>query len=157
MNKFNKFKKIVICLQILTTLWIGKTTTSLSYWMYIGAVMLDRNTHSWAISIWSQLFDVDIAIAKFKRYKSPSSCQFRAKLIQTREKILRSEIHKVINSVQNKEELRDQWKESIIATIYKMDDKSDCDKLWKIIAINFIHNFIPYFSLKVKSAHRWSY
>jgi hypothetical protein len=37
-----------------------------------------------------------------------------------------SEIHKLINSICNQEELPDQWKESIIAPIYKKDDKTDC-------------------------------
>jgi hypothetical protein len=61
-----------------------------------------------------------------KRYKSPGSNQISAKLIQEGGEILCSEIHKVINSMWNKEELPEQWKESIIAPIYKMGDKSDC-------------------------------
>jgi hypothetical protein len=36
---------------------------------------------------------------------------------------LRSEIHKLINSFWNKEELPDQWKESIIVPVDKKDDK----------------------------------
>jgi hypothetical protein len=36
------------------------------------------------------------------------------------------EIHKLINSVWNKEELPDQWKESSIVTIYKTGDKTGC-------------------------------
>jgi len=35
-------------------------------------------------------------------------------------------IHKLINSVQNKEELPQQWKESIIVPIFKKGDKTDC-------------------------------
>jgi hypothetical protein len=49
-----------------------------------------------------------------RKYKSPSSDQILAELIQAGGKILLSEIHKLINSVWNKEELPDQWKESII-------------------------------------------
>jgi hypothetical protein len=48
-------------------------------------------------------------------------------LIQAEDKILLSVIHKHINSVWNKEELPDQWKESIITPIYKKDDKTDCN------------------------------
>jgi hypothetical protein len=46
--------------------------------------------------------------------------------MQARGVTLKSEIHKLINSIRNKEELPDQWKESIIVLIYKKDDKTDC-------------------------------
>jgi hypothetical protein len=36
-----------------------------------------------------------------------------------------SEIHKLINSIGNKEKLPGHWKESIIVGIHKMDDKTD--------------------------------
>jgi hypothetical protein len=36
-------------------------------------------------------------------------------------------IHKLIISVSNKEELRDQWKESIIVPIHRTGDKTDCN------------------------------
>jgi hypothetical protein len=48
-----------------------------------------------------------------------------SELIQAGSETLQSEIHKPINSVWNKEELPDQWKESIIAPIYKKGDKND--------------------------------
>jgi hypothetical protein len=38
---------------------------------------------------------------------------------------LLSQMHKLINSVRNKEELPDQWKESIIVPVYKKGDKTD--------------------------------
>jgi hypothetical protein len=37
-----------------------------------------------------------------------------------------SEIHKLINSIWNKEELPEQWKETIIVPIYKRRVKTDC-------------------------------
>jgi hypothetical protein len=40
---------------------------------------------------------------------------------------LLSEIHKLINSIWNKEELLDQWKESIIVPTHKKGDKTDCN------------------------------
>jgi hypothetical protein len=46
-----------------------------------------------------------------------------AELIQAGSKTVQSEIHKLIDSVRNKEELPNQWKESIIAPIYKKGDK----------------------------------
>jgi hypothetical protein len=57
-------------------------------------------------------FEVEIAIAKLKKYKSPGSDQSLAELIQAGGETLWSEIHKLINSIWNKEELSAQWKES---------------------------------------------
>jgi hypothetical protein len=70
---------------------------------------------------------VEIAIAKLKKYKSPGSDQILAELIQARGEILLSAIHKLINSVWNKEELPHQWKETIIVPIHKKGDKTDCN------------------------------
>jgi hypothetical protein len=67
---------------------------------------------------------VEIAIAKLKKYKSPASDQIPVELIQAGGEILLSEIHKLVNSVWNKEELSDQWGESIIVTIHKKSDKT---------------------------------
>jgi hypothetical protein len=60
-----------------------------------------------------------------KKYKSPGSDQIPAELIHAGGEILLSAIHKLINSVWNKEELPDQWNESIIVPIHKKDDKTD--------------------------------
>jgi hypothetical protein len=70
-------------------------------------------------------FEVEIAIAKLKMYKSPGSDQILAELIQTGAETLWSEIHK-LSSIQNKEELPHQWKEFLIAPIYKKGYKTDC-------------------------------
>jgi hypothetical protein len=48
--------------------------------------------------------EVEIAIAKLKKYKSPGSDQFPAELIHAGVEILLSEIHKLINPISNKEE-----------------------------------------------------
>jgi hypothetical protein len=71
--------------------------------------------------------EVDIAIAKLKKYKSPGSDQIPAELIQAGGDILLSAIHKLINSVWSKEELPDQWKEPIIVPIHGKGDKTDCN------------------------------
>jgi hypothetical protein len=42
--------------------------------------------------------------------------------------ILLSEIHELDNSLWNKEELPDQWKESIIVPVNKRGDKTHCSK-----------------------------
>jgi hypothetical protein len=69
--------------------------------------------------------EVEIAIAKLKKYKSIGSDQILAELIQAGGEILLSAIHKPINSVWNKEELPDQWKESIIVPVHNKGDKTD--------------------------------
>jgi hypothetical protein len=58
--------------------------------------------------------EIAIAIAMLKKYKSPGSDQIPAQLIQAGGEVLLSAIHKLINSVWNKEELPDQWKEAEI-------------------------------------------
>jgi hypothetical protein len=71
--------------------------------------------------------EVEIAITKLKKYKSPGSYQISAELIRAGGETLRSEIHKLGNSIWSTEELPDQWKESIIVPVYKKDDKADCN------------------------------
>jgi hypothetical protein len=63
--------------------------------------------------------EVEIAIAKLKKYKSPGNDQIPAELIQAGSKILLSAIHIFSNSVWNKEELPDRWHESIIVPVHK--------------------------------------
>jgi hypothetical protein len=63
--------------------------------------------------------EVEIAIAKLKRYKSPGSDQIPAELIQAGGEILRSKIHKLISYIWNREKLPDQWKASIIVPVQK--------------------------------------
>jgi hypothetical protein len=60
--------------------------------------------------------EVEIAIAKLNRYKSPSSDQILAELTQAGGEILHSNIHELINSIRNTVKLLDQWKESYYCT-----------------------------------------
>jgi hypothetical protein len=71
--------------------------------------------------------EVEIAIAKLKKYKSTDSVQIPAELIQAGGEMLLSAIHKLINSTWNKEELPDQWKDSIIVLVHKKGNKTDCN------------------------------
>jgi hypothetical protein len=68
--------------------------------------------------------EVETAVAKLKKYNSPGNDKIPAELIQAGSKSLLSEIHKHINSVRNKEELPDQWKESIIVPVHNKGDKT---------------------------------
>jgi hypothetical protein len=53
--------------------------------------------------------EVEIGIAKLKRYKLPGSDQIPAELIRAGGQTLRSEIHKLINSLWNEDELPKLW------------------------------------------------
>ena len=54
-------------------------------------------------------FEVEMAFEKLKGHRSPGIDHIPAKLINNC-----SEIHKLINSIWNKEELPEEWKDSII-------------------------------------------
>jgi hypothetical protein len=69
--------------------------------------------------------EVEVAIRKLKRYKSPGADQIPAELIQAGGVTLHSEIHKLIELIWNKEELPHQWKESVVP-INKKSDKAEC-------------------------------
>jgi hypothetical protein len=69
--------------------------------------------------------EAEVTIGKLKRYISPRVDQIPAELIQAGGEILRSEIHKLIKLIWNKEELPHQWKESIVVPIHKNGD-TDC-------------------------------
>jgi hypothetical protein len=58
-------------------------------------------------------FEVEMAIEKLKRHKSPGIDQIPAELIKAGGRIIQSEIHKLIISIWNKEELSMEWKESV--------------------------------------------
>jgi hypothetical protein len=68
--------------------------------------------------------------------------QIPAKLIQAGDEILRSEFHKLINSIWNKEDLPDQWKESIIVPIYKKGDKIDCNEYRGILPLSISYKIL---------------
>jgi hypothetical protein len=68
-------------------------------------------------------FEVELAIEKLNSHKSPSIDQIPAEAIKTEGRTTHGEIHKLIISIWNKEELPEEWKESIIVPVYK---KGDC-------------------------------
>jgi hypothetical protein len=68
---------------------------------------------------------IKIAIAKLKKCKSLCSDQIAAELIQAGGETLVSVIHRLVNSIWNKEALPDQWKESVIVSVYKKGVKTD--------------------------------
>jgi len=68
--------------------------------------------------------DVEFAIEKLKSHKSPGIDQISGELIKAGGRTIRSEIHILIISIWNKEELHEEWKESILIPIYKKGDET---------------------------------
>ena len=72
-------------------------------------------------------FEVELAIGKLKNHKSPGIDQIPAELIKAGGRTICCAVHKLIISIWNKEELPEEWKESIIVPIYKKADKTHCN------------------------------
>jgi hypothetical protein len=66
-----------------------------------------------------------------------------AELIQARGEILRSGIHKLINSIWNNEDFSDQWNKSIIVPNHKKDDKTDCSNYRGISLLSTLYKILP--------------
>ena len=81
-------------------------------------------THRQCLS--QETFEFELAIEKLKSHKSPSINQIPTELIKAGSRTFRHEIHKLIISISNKEELPEEWKESIIVPTYKKGDNTDC-------------------------------
>jgi hypothetical protein len=77
-----------------------------------------------------------------KRYKSPGSDQIPAELIQAGGKILRSQIHKLINSIWNKEDVRDQCKWSTTVPTHKKGDETGCSNYGRISMLSTTYKII---------------
>jgi hypothetical protein len=73
------------------------------------------------------LVEVEIAVGELKSYKSSGTDHILAELIKAGSEILRSEIHKFIRFIWNREEFPQQWNESIIVPNHKKGDKTDCN------------------------------
>jgi hypothetical protein len=56
-------------------------------------------------------FEVELATEKLKCHKSPSTDQIPVEMIKAGGRKIQSEIHELINSIWNKEELPEEWKE----------------------------------------------
>jgi len=63
------------------------------------------------------VYDVEMVIEKLKWHISPGTDQTPAELIKATSRAIRSEIHKITNSIYKKEELLEKWKKSIIGPI----------------------------------------
>jgi hypothetical protein len=97
--------------------------------------------------------EIELPIEKLKSHKSPGIDQIPTELIKAGGRTIICEIHKLIISIWNNEELPEEWKESIIVPIYKKGDKTDCNNYWgisllpniyKILSNILLSRLIPY-------------
>jgi hypothetical protein len=63
--------------------------------------------------------EVELSIEKLKSHKSPGIDQIPAELIKAGDRTIHCVIHKFIIAIWNKEELPEEWKESVIVPIHK--------------------------------------
>ena len=88
------------------------------------------------------VFEIEMAIEKLKRHKSPDIDEIPAEMIKAVWRTIISEIHKLMNSVWNKEELTEQWKESVIVPIYKKGDKMYCSNYRGLSLFSSTYNIL---------------
>jgi hypothetical protein len=143
----------VIWLQTATVFWLGGSTISLCYWMYMGLTALDKQEIHTAEPLVPELsvFDVQLAIEKVKSHKSPGIDQIPAELIKAGGRTICYEIHKLINSIWNKE-LSGEY-ESILSPIYKKGAKTDYSER-HITFVHYLQNFIQHPAVKLNSTCR---
>ena len=95
-------------------------------------------------------FQVGMATEKLKRHRSLGIDQMPAELIKAGSKTICCEIHKLVISIWNMEELPEKWKESITVPIYKKGDKTDYRGIsllpttYKILSNILLSRLTPY-------------
>ena len=80
----------------------------------------------------STFVETELAIEELKNHISPGIDQIPAELIKAQGRTICYKIHKLIIDICNKEELPEEWKQSIIVHIYRKGDKVDCSNYWAI-------------------------
>ena len=98
-------------------------------------------------------YEFELAMNNLKSHKSPSIDRIPAELIKAGGRTICLEIHKLITSIWKKEELPEEWKESIIVPIHKKGHKTDCNNYrgisllpttYKILYNILLSRLIPY-------------
>jgi hypothetical protein len=114
---------------------VADTTSILSRWeqFYSNLLNVNQNTNLEKPDIPEpSLIEVERAIENFKKRKAPGADHIPSKLIEKGRDKLYEEIHKLIVFIWNKEELPQEWKESIIVPIHKECDRMDCNNYIRI-------------------------
>jgi len=102
--------------------------------------------------------EVELAIEKLKGHKSPGVDQIPAELIKAGGRTIHCAIHKLIIAIWNKEELPEEWKESVIVSIHKKGNKTDCNNYRGISLLPTTYKkFVQHPAVKVNSICRGNY
>jgi hypothetical protein len=122
--------KRVICLQSPIVFRLIGGNISLSYrdYMLLMILGIEKYTQAEPLVPDSSAFEVELVIEKLKGHKLESIDQIPGKWITAGRRKIRFEVHKINSLIWHKEELPEQWKESIIVPIYKKGDETDCSK-----------------------------
>jgi hypothetical protein len=86
--------------------------------------------------------EVEMTTEEVKRNQSPGTDQIPGEMIKAGSRTIRSEIHELINSIWNKEEVPEEWKELIIVLLYKKGDKTDCSNYRGISLLSTMYNIL---------------
>jgi len=90
-------------------------------------------------------FEYEMGIENLKRHKLPGIDEIPAELIKTGKRTICCQSHKPTHNIWNKEELPEEWTESIIVPTYKKGDKTDCGNYRSIsLFANYIQNLSNY-------------
>ena len=99
-----------------------------------------------------------MAIGKLKRHNSLGIDQIPAELIKAWGRTIHSEIHKLTNSIWNREELPVEWMELFIVPICKKGDKTDCGNYRGILLMTTTYKiFIHHPVVNINSTCRGNY
>ena len=88
-------------------------------------------------------FEFELVIEELSRQESPGSNEIPRELIKAVSRTIRYEIRKLFIYIWNKEELPEEWKESIIVPIYKRGDKTECSTYRGISLCQLRTKFFP--------------
>jgi len=101
------------------------------------------NTHSRTTSAWTDCLWVWDDYWKPKKSQSPGMDQIPTYLLKLVGRSICSEMHKLINSIWNQEELPEEWKESIIVLVYKIGNTTDCSNYRGMSICQLCTKFYP--------------
>jgi len=115
----------------------------------MGLVILGKhNTHSRTTSAWAECLCVWDDYWKLKKKQITSIDQIPVEIFKAGGRTFGCEIHKLINSIWNQEELPEEWKESsIIVHVCKKGDKRNCANYMNrgITLLSTMYKFYPTF------------
>jgi hypothetical protein len=89
-----------------------------------------------------ELSTFELAIEKLKRHKSPGIDQIPVELIKAWGRTINYNNHKLIIAIRNKEELPEEWKESIIVPIYEGIFMEEEVHLGELPTVIFLQNVL---------------